>query len=62
MDDMPTYRELIVQSTRGQYPGERAEEHWRQVYPLAIPNYATMNEIEKSDARQELRDRVRWRP
>lgn len=51
----------LIAQFRRQYPGERAEQIWSRVYPLAIPNYATMSELERSDARQELRERVRWR-
>jgi hypothetical protein len=46
---------------RRQYPDERPAEHWRRVYSHAIPNYASMSKVEQSDARQELRERVRWR-
>jgi len=51
----------LMAKFRRQFPGERAEQIWRRVYPVAIPNYATMTELEQSDARQALRERVRWR-
>jgi len=51
----------LIGKFRRQCPGERAEQIWSRVYPLAIPAYATMSELEQSDARQELRERVRWR-
>lgn len=51
----------LMAKFRREFPSERAEEIWRRVYPVAIPNYATMTELEQSDARQELRERVRWR-
>jgi hypothetical protein len=43
-----------------QHLEERAAEHWRRIYPEVIPNDTTMTEIEQADARQELRERVRW--
>jgi hypothetical protein len=46
---------------RRQYPNERWVQIWERMYPLVIPNYATMSEMEQSDARQQLRERVRWR-
>jgi hypothetical protein len=36
---------LLLARFRRQYPTERAELHWRRVYPLAIPNYDAMSEI-----------------
>jgi hypothetical protein len=51
----------LIGKFRRQYRGERAEQIWSRVYPLAIPNYATMSELEQSEARQQLRERVRWR-
>ena len=46
---------------RRQFPDEPWAKTWERIYPLAIPNYATMAELEQADARQELRERVRWR-
>src|ERR1017187_8800850 len=43
----------FLRQFRHQYPDERAAQHWQRVYPVAIPNYATMSGIEQSDARQE---------
>jgi hypothetical protein len=51
----------FLRQFRQQYAKERAAEHWKRVYPLAIPNYATLSEMEQWDAQQELRERVRWR-
>ena len=44
-----------------QYPDERAELIWRRVYPEVIRYYTGITEVEQADARQELRERVRWR-
>jgi len=46
---------------RSQFPQEPWAKIWERIYPTVVPNYATMTEIEQSDARQELRERVRWR-
>lgn len=51
----------LLRKFRLQYPEDRPAQRWRRVYPEAIPNYATMGELEKADARQQLRERVRWR-
>jgi hypothetical protein len=42
-------------------PKERAAKLWEKIYPQAIPGYGCMTELEQSDARQQLRERVRWR-
>jgi hypothetical protein len=52
---------LLLARFRREYPSERAELLWRRVYALAIPNYDAMSEVEQLDARQQLRERVRWR-
>jgi hypothetical protein len=51
----------LLRKFRRQYPGEREAKIWERIYPEAIPGYASMTDIEKADARQELRERVRWR-
>ena len=44
-----------------QFPNERPAEHWAKMYPLVIPNYDALNDVEQKDARERLRERVRWR-
>jgi hypothetical protein len=44
-----------------QYPNELPAEHWARVYPLVIPGYDEMNAVQQRDARERLRERVRWR-
>jgi hypothetical protein len=51
----------LLRRFRRQYPNERGEKIWERIYPEAIPNYASMSEVEQADARQQLRERVRWR-
>jgi hypothetical protein len=46
---------------RRQHPGERPEQIWKRVYLEAIPGYAGMSAVEQENARQVLRERVRWR-
>src|SRR5262245_24011686 len=51
----------MLRRLKRQYPGERLEKIWKRIYPLAIPGYEVMSKKEQGDARQQLRDRVRWR-
>jgi hypothetical protein len=51
----------LLRKFRLQYPQDRPARRWSRIYPLAIPNFATMSELEQVDARQQLRERVRWR-
>jgi hypothetical protein len=51
----------LLRKFRRQCPNEHGERIWRRIYPLAIPNYASMTALEQGDARQQLRERVRWR-
>jgi hypothetical protein len=46
---------------RREHPGETPEQLWRWIYPEAIPNYDAMSEVQKHDARAELRARVKDR-
>jgi hypothetical protein len=39
---------LLLARFRRMYPTERAELLWRRVYPLAIPNYNGMSEVEQT--------------
>jgi hypothetical protein len=48
----------LLRQFRNEYPTERPAAHWRRVYPLVIPSYTSMSEIEQSDARQEFRERA----
>jgi len=51
----------LLRQFRRQYPDNRGEEIWTRIYPQAIPGYEAMTELEQEDARQVLRERVRWR-
>jgi hypothetical protein len=51
----------LLHRLKRQYPGERAEQVWRRVYPEVILNYAGMTEVERVYAREMLRLRVGWR-
>jgi hypothetical protein len=46
---------------RREHPGKTPEQLWRWIYPEAIPNYDAMSEVQKHDARAELRARVKDR-
>jgi hypothetical protein len=51
----------LLRKFRRELPNERGQKIWKRIYPLAIPNYTDMSEVEQNDARQQLRQRVRWR-
>src|SRR5207253_762322 len=51
----------LMAKFKHQYPGERSAGIWKRIYPLAIPDYLAMTEVEQKDARQQLRERVKWR-
>jgi len=51
----------LLKLYRRQYPSERAAEHWARMYPKVIDGYEKMNAVEQRDARERLRERVRWR-
>jgi hypothetical protein len=51
----------LLRKFRRECPNEHGERIWRRIYPLAIPNYDSMTALEQGDARQQLRERVKWR-
>jgi hypothetical protein len=51
----------LLRKFRRQYPNDRGGKIWERIYPEAIPGYANMDQLKQGDARQELRERVRWR-
>jgi hypothetical protein len=51
----------LLRQFRRQYPKDSGGKIWERIYPQAIPDYASLSELEQADARQELRERVRWR-
>jgi hypothetical protein len=59
----PTVTKVIrlLRKFRRECPNEHGERIWGQIYPLAVPNYTSMTALEQGDARQLLRERVRWR-
>jgi hypothetical protein len=50
----------LLRKFRRQYPKERPAQHWERIYAQAIPGYRNMTELQQADARQQLRERVRW--
>jgi len=46
---------------RRSHPDEAWAKIWERIYPEAIANYDSMNQVEQMQARQLLRERVRWR-
>jgi hypothetical protein len=51
----------LLKLYRRQYPDECPAQHWARLYPAVIPGYQDMNPTEQRDARERLRERVRWR-
>jgi hypothetical protein len=51
----------LLRKFRKQFPVEPWAKIWQRVYVEAIPSYAGMNTTEQKDAKQILRERVRWR-
>jgi hypothetical protein len=51
----------LLKAFKRQYPTERPAEHWARMYPMVIAGYEGMNPVEQRDARERLRERVRWR-
>lgn len=43
------------------FPNEPFLKIWERIYPEVIPSYEGMNWVEQKDARERLRERVRWR-
>jgi hypothetical protein len=52
---------VLLRQLRRRYPLERPAALWKRVYPAVIPNYAAMKPIDQKTAREQLRERVRWR-
>jgi len=46
---------------RRQFPADQPRSIWARVYPLAIPGYDAMPEVEQRTAREKLRERIAWR-
>jgi hypothetical protein len=51
----------LLRKFRRQNPSERGEKIWERIYPQAIPGYGSMADVQQADAREQLRERVRWR-
>jgi hypothetical protein len=51
----------LLELFKRHYPDEKPAEHWARLYPLVIQGYGGMNSVEQRDARERLRERVRWR-
>jgi hypothetical protein len=51
----------LLRLFKRQNPHERPAEHWARIYPVVIRGYPEMNPVQQRDARERLRERVRWR-
>ena len=46
---------------RRESPEESPRRLWSRVYPLAIAQWESMSDLERRNARDELRERIAWR-
>ena len=60
-DPTTTRAILLHRKLRRKFPEETPRQVWSRVYPLAIPGYDAMAEIEQQSARERLRERIGWR-
>jgi hypothetical protein len=51
----------LYRKFRRQCPEEQPRATWSRVYPLVIPGYDSMPELEQRTAREKLRERIAWR-
>jgi hypothetical protein len=60
--DQTTTRAIVLcRKLRRQYPEEKPRAIWSRVYPLVIPGYESMSDLERRAAREHLRERCAWR-
>jgi hypothetical protein len=52
---------ILYRKLRKECPEDKPRAIWSQVYPLLIPGYADMPEVEQRTAREELQERIAWR-
>jgi hypothetical protein len=52
---------VLRRKFRRQYPEDKPRAIWSRIYPLVIPGYADMPEVEQRTAREKLREQVAWR-
>jgi hypothetical protein len=52
---------VLYRKFHRQYPKEQLRAIWRRVYPLVIPGYEEMPDLEQRTAREKLRERIAWR-
>jgi hypothetical protein len=60
-DQTVTRAIVLYRKLRRQYPQDKPRALWSQVYPLVIPGYEAMPDLEKRTAREQLRERIGWR-
>jgi hypothetical protein len=51
----------LYRRLRRKFPQESQRETWSRVYPLVIPGYDGMSDLDQRTAREELHKRVSWR-
>jgi hypothetical protein len=60
--DQTTTRAIVLyRKLRRQCPEDKPRAVWSRVYPLVIPGYDGMSELEQRTAREKLRERIVWR-
>jgi hypothetical protein len=60
-DQTTTRAILLYGKFRRQSPEDKPRAIWSQVYPLVIPGYEGMPDLERRTAREKLRERMAWR-
>ena len=51
----------LYRRLRREFPEASPRQLWRQIYPRVIEGWATMSELERRGARDQLRERIAWR-
>jgi hypothetical protein len=51
----------LYRKDRRQCPRDTPRAIWSRVYPLVIPGYDGMSELDQRAAREQLRERIAWR-
>jgi hypothetical protein len=52
---------VLRQKFRRQYPEDSPRTTWSRIYPVVIPGYADMPQVEQRSVREKLREQVAWR-
>jgi hypothetical protein len=59
--DIVTKAIRLREEAKRRHPEQSQKSNWREVYPEVIPNYHDLPPLERRDAQDWVRQRVRWR-